>query len=38
MLIPASEEFVGFVLLTQLGGVGDGDFENFKKLVRNKIL
>ena len=38
LLIPASKEFIGFVLLAPLGGVPGGDFEDLEKIVRNKIL
>ena len=40
LLIPASEEFVGFVLvlLTLLGEVCGDASEDLEKLVRNKIL
>ena len=37
LLIPASEEFMGFVLLIPLGGACGGDFEDLEKLARNKI-
>ena len=38
VLISASDEFIGIVLLIPLAGAWKGDFEDLEKLVGNKIL